>query len=260
MIYRWKFTRFAFLVVAMMGIEPISLSQATHGANTLGAGSVVPFVGCKSDGQLGPRKAPKGVSRILPINKERAQRLAYYQTDDGWGVLAPRGWYCFETYGSNGVFLFVSPEPLDAKTIFATSWEGFTGPVVQMSVEYGGTSGRFSVAQTIARVFPAQRAFVQKVLAEGVESTSDFPFGPYPDDKLTYKNEEMVEYETPAHTDGLGTRSRIQKNSDSIRGVAILAGKDTDLFFLAARLPSEMNDLTSIIVQQVEREAVADTP
>jgi hypothetical protein len=64
----------------------------------------------------------------------------------------------------------------------------------------------------IARVFPAHRAFVRKVIAEGIEPTSDFPFGPYPNDKLTYKNKEMVEYETPAHKDGLGTQSRLQKS------------------------------------------------
>jgi hypothetical protein len=98
------------------------------------------------------------------------------------------------------------------------------------------------------------------VLAEGIESASDFPFGPYPNDKLTYKNKETVEYETPAHRDGLGTQSRLQKNGDPIRGVAILVGPDTDLLSVAMRLPGERNDLTSIIIQQVEREAVTDTP
>jgi hypothetical protein len=139
--------------------------------------------------------------------------------------------------------LYVSPQSIDAAALFSTSWKGLTGPVIQMSVEYGGTSGRFGVAQTIARVFPAHRAFVRKVIAEGKESASDFPLGPYPNDKLTYKNKETVEYETPAHRDGLGTQSRLQKNGDPIRGVAILVGADTNLLFLATRLPSEMNDL-----------------
>jgi hypothetical protein len=260
MIYRWKFTPFALLVLAMTRMQAMSPAQTTHGVNTQEVSSVVLFVGCKSDGQVGPREAPKGESKVLPIAVESAQRLAYYKMEDGPGVLAPRGWYCFGTYGSNGSNLYVSPQPMDAENLFSTSWKGFTGPVIQISVESGDTSGRFSAARMIARVFPAHRAFVRKVIAEGIEPVSDFPFGPYPNDKLIYKNKETVEYETPAHRDGLGTQSRLQKNGDPIRGVAILFGPDTDLLFVAMRLPSEMNDLNSIIVEQVEREAVTSTP
>jgi len=238
MVYRWRFLFFALIVAAVMGMGPMLSSQTTHGVETQKVSSVVPFVGCKSDGQVGPREAPKGASKILPIATERAQRLAYYKVEDGPGVLAPRGWYCFGTYGSNGSNLYVSPQPLDAKTLFSSSWKGFTGPVIQMTVESGGTSGRFSVARTIARVFPAHRAFVRKVIAEEIEPASDFPFGPYTDDKLTYKNRETVEYGTPANKDGLGTQSRLQKNADPIRGIAILVGKDPDLIFLAIRVPS----------------------
>jgi len=69
-----------------------------------------------------------------------------------------------------------------------------------------------------------------------------------------------VEYETPANKDGRGTQLRLQKNADPIRGIAILVGKDPDLIFLAIRVPSEMSGLTPVIVQQVEREAITDTP
>jgi hypothetical protein len=255
MIYHWKFTPFAFLVVAMIGMQPMLPAQTTLELNKTELSSFVPFVGCKSDGQGGPLEAPKGKSKILPIAKEKAQRLAYYKAEQGVGVLAPRGWYCFETYGSNGGSLFVSSQPIDADTLFSTSWKGFTGPVIQMSAELGGTSGRFGVARIIARVFPAHRAFVRKVIAEGIERAGDFPSGPYPNDKLIYRSKETVEYETPAHTDGMGTQSRLQKNGDPIRGVAILVGPDTDLFSLAMRLPYETNDLAPIIIQQVERDA-----
>jgi hypothetical protein len=235
-------------------------AQTTRELNTQELSSVVPFVGCKSDGQVGPEREPKGESKILPIATEKAQQLAYYQAKQGVGVLAPRGWFCFGTYGSNGTNLFVSPQPMDAKTLFSTSWKGFSGTVIQVSVEYGGTSGRFGVAQAIARVFPDHRAFVQKIIAEGSEPASAFPFGPYPNDKLTYKNKETVEYETPAQADGLGTQSRLQKNGHAIRGVAILVGEDPDLLSLAIRLPSEKNDVTPIIIQEMEREAAAVPP
>ncbi len=58
----------------------------------------------------------------------------------------------------------------------------------------------------------------------------------------------------------LGTQSRLQKNADPIRGVAFIVGPDTDLISLSVRLPREIDDLTSIIIQQVEREAAAETP
>jgi len=52
----------------------------------------------------------------------------------------------------------------------------------------------------------------------------------------------------------------LQKNADPIRGVAFIVGPDTDLISLSVRLPREIDDLTSIIIQQVEREAAAETP
>ena len=260
MTYRREVASFALVVVAMTSMQAMLPAQTTHGANTQKVSSVVPFVGCKSDGQVGPIEAPKGKSKVLPIAAGSAQRLAYYKAEDGPGVLAPRGWHCFGTYGSSGSNLYVSLQPMDAESLFSTSWKGFTGSVIQISVESGGTSGRFGVARTIARVFPAHRDFVRNVIAEGIEPASDFPFGPYPNDKLNYKNKETVEYETPANKDGLGTDSRLRKNADPIRGVAILVGQEPSLHFLAMRLPNEMNGLTSAIVEQVEREAVTHTP
>jgi hypothetical protein len=214
----------------------------------------VPFVGCKSDGQVGPLKAPKGHSRTVSIPAEAAQRLAYYKGEDGPGVLAPRGWYCFETYGSSGSSLYVSPTPLNSAIVFADKWKGLSGAAIQLSVSIGDTSGRFEVASIIARVFPQHKAFVRKVIAEGIEPASDFHFGPYPNDKLTYKNKTLVEYQTPPQTEGLGTDSRLQKNLDSISGVEILTGEELSLISLAVRVPSNMGDLTTTIIQQVERE------
>jgi hypothetical protein len=96
--------------------------------------------------------------------------------------------------------------------------------------------------------------FVRKVIAEGIEPAASYTLGPYPKDKLAYKSQEIVEYETPAQTDGLGTNSRLRKNNSSIYGVAILAGQTPDLLRLAVRLPPDLDELTSAIIQQVERD------
>ena len=84
-------------------------------------------------------------------------------------------------------------------------WKGFTGSAIEIAVSSGGTSGRFEVAKVIARVFPAYKQFAQNVIAEGIEPASDFPSGPYSNDKLTYRAKNIVEFETPANTAGLGT-------------------------------------------------------
>ena len=70
----------------------------------------VPFKGCASDGQMGPEEAPKGKSVSRPITAKAASQLAYYKSENGdAGVLGPRGWYCFGTYGSGGDALYISP-------------------------------------------------------------------------------------------------------------------------------------------------------
>ena len=65
----------------------------------------------------------------------------------------------------------------------------------------------------------------------------------------------MVEYRTPANTEGLGTRSRLRKNSDPIRGVMILIGDVPDLLHLSMRLPADYAQFASTIVRQTEHEA-----
>jgi hypothetical protein len=127
--------------------------------------------------------------------------------------------------------------------------------VIQLSLEIGHTSGRFGVARTIARVFPAYSDFVQRVIAEGIEPASSFPSGPYPNDHQTYKSKRIVEFQTPANTEGLGTSSRLQKTGSPIYGVAILFGQEPNLLQLSLRLTPETIDLVQTIIRENERQA-----
>ena len=223
------------------------------------AGVTVPFVGCASDGQAGPQPVPSGKSLAVAIPAAMAQRLAYYKSGYGPGVLAPHGWNCFSNYGSDGSNLFVSPDPINTSDLSSMDWKGFTGQVIEVSEMDGGTSGRFEVAKIIARVFPAYKTFAQNVIAEGIEPANDFPFGPFSSDKLTYRGKNIVEFETPANQQGLGTDSRLQANASPIDGVAIIAGADSDLVQLSARIPASDSDLIPALVGQAEKEAAADT-
>ncbi len=209
----------------------------------------VPFVGCPADGQTGPRPAPIGGLKQINIDPAIAPRLAWYASPDV-AVLAPRGWYCFEAYGSSGNFLVIAPTPLR----FDTANPSKLALAVVVGVDSGGTSGRFAVAQVIARVFPDRAAFVRSVIAEGIEPPSDFPSGPYPSDQMTTLGADALAYHTPAETGGLGTLAGGFNPSDQvIDGVVFLSGADTDLAFLAVRLPADLQELGPAIIQAYEQ-------
>jgi len=217
-------------------------------------GARIPFVGCSADGQTGPVNAPRGTTVVLPVAAELARRLSYYKPEGGFGVLAPRGWHCFQIYGSNGSALYVGPQPMVASDLSTGTWSGFAGPIIELLYEYGGTSGRFTVAEIIARVFPTHREFVDKVIEEGFASADSFQFGPFPNDSLAYRTRDVVEFQTPSDADGLGTYSRLRKNAEPINGVAILVGETPDLALLSVRLPQSQPDLKSAIIHQLVRE------
>jgi hypothetical protein len=213
----------------------------------------VPFVGCPSDGQTGPLEAPKGTDQLAQIKASVANKLAYYKAAVGPGALAPRGWYCFGTYGSGGSSLFVSPSPIKRADLFSPNWVGIKGPAVRVDHVDGGTSGRFEVAQVIARVFPVRSAYVKGVSSE-VEPAIHFTFGPYAGDKLIVQTDRLVQFQTAPHSEGLGTMSQLKANEDPIDGVAILEGQTPNLLMLRVRLPRERRDLAPIIIHQIERE------
>jgi len=267
------FSRKSFLIVsALVLIVPFSSctkqpatpsSKTTSRAQTatkpqpaVPALATVPFISCPSDGQQGPQPAPVLKSRPLLLNSNEASQLAYFEGQDDQGVLAPKGRHCLQLIGSSGEFLYVSPTPITADQMFSSTWKGFTGPAIQLSVFIGDTSGRFEVAKIVARVFPKYKTFVTGVIKEQIESASDFPFGPWPHDQLHYLNDHAVEFTTPANTTGLGTSSRLLRNAEPISGVAIFfPGSDNDLTQLSVRLPPELAPLSHAITHQVELES-----
>jgi hypothetical protein len=228
----------------------IGIAAVVAGLSTgVQAQTAVPYVGCNSDGQMGPLPAPSAPNESIEVDAAAARQLAYYKAENGPGVLGPRGWNCVGFYGSSGTTLVVAPgPPVNITTI------RIPGAAIQLSLSLGGTSGRFTVAQVAARVFPAERNFVQRVIAEGFPPASDFPFGAYAGDRLVYVNDRAVEFQTPPDSEGLGTMSRLQQSGDAIRGVAILQNSEPDLLLLAVRLPSAMSALATSIIQQVEQQ------
>ena len=249
--------QFALIGLAVLAGCGKSASAPAAGAAPATTSVSVPFVGCAQDGQMGPLAAPTGAAKTVKLAAANAGQLAYYSDGNTGGVLGPRGWHCFGTYGSSGATLYVAPQPIGSSDVLATRWTGAGGPAIIVALSSGDTSGRFTVAQAIARVFPAHAAFAQSVIAEGVEPAGDFPSGPFANDRLTYRGDAVVEYVTQAGSAGLGTwASGLTPDSDPIYGVAILTGQTPDLATLAVRLTPALRALAPAVVSQFE----ADNP
>ena len=190
----------------------------------------------------------------MRISYADAQVLAYYESADGIGILAPRGWYCEGASGSGGYALFLAPRPIKNG---GSGWEGLDGAAIEVYRMTSGASGRYDIAEVMARVFPAYRAFARKVL-EGMEL--QIPAGPYPKDTLIRRGQRIVEYNTPAQTKGLGNfKSWLGKCDLPIEGAAIIVGDSAsgdgpDLVLLSVRLPLSSTGVVSVIVSQFERD------
>lgn len=215
----------------------------------------VPMIGCPSDGQMGPQPAPpsNGILQLSVPENSGTHQLAYFYHDanrTSSGVLAPRDWHCLVLYGSNGEFLLIAPQPL------SISQMTIEGPAIELAVSLAGTSGRLEVAPIAARLFPQAKKYVANVsdFLKEMGMPFRFPNRPWPNDRIKRIRQDIVEYVTPAGSEGLGTQSRLKKGG-AIQGVAILAaGDEPDLTLLSARLPPEMASLAPIIVRQAERD------
>jgi hypothetical protein len=209
----------------------------------------VPFVGCRSDGQQGPQGAPK--HRSTPkVSASAAGSLAYYAAVGGPGVLAPRGWHCFGLYGSNGDSIVVTPEQHRSSDFFGKEWFATTGPAVELRYSFGGTSGRWAVAQGIARYFPQGRTFLRENF-KGLD-VGPLPSGPYPGDALLRRTGSLVRLRTPSRQAGEGTTGHLAPASEPIDGIVMLVANPDgpDLLKVNVRLPRRAPALASIILQQ----------
>lgn len=228
-----------------VGLALVALGAAGSASTTSATRLVqVPFVGCPSDGQQGPQPVP-GSGAVPRVPAAAAAQVAYYAISE-LGVLAPRGWHCVGLQGSNGSTLIVTPEAYSVRDLLEQA-SPLRGPAVQISLSFGGTSGRFEVAKVIARAFPASMAFARRVAAEGIDYP--LPHGPYPTDHMVRLRRTAVAYTTPAGRGGLGTESRLAPGDRPIEGLAILwTGYDVDLLKLDVRLSAAQAGLARPIL------------
>jgi hypothetical protein len=249
-------------IILALSAPPPLFAQATGvAANPQRTAVSVPFVGCASSGQIETLEAPKGTSKSVPISPADADALAYYESADGIGLLAPRNWFCEGASGSGGSALFLSPKPIHHSQ---SGWEGLEGTAIEINHISGENSGRYEIAEVMSRVFPEYRAIARRVW-EDIDLP--LPSGPYPKDALTYISKTVVEFNTPAQTEGLGNfHSWLKKSGSPIQGAAILIADPQNpilssarLVLLSVRFPPDLARLTPTIIRYVERDVLGGT-
>lgn len=233
--------------------------MSLFGALLLGgaASAHVPFVSCPADGQAGPLAAPR-VRQTPAVPATAAHSLAWYVSEHE-AVLAPRGWRCFETYGSNGGTLFVAPQALSFNILLRRG-ASFRGPMVISGYSFGGTSGRWSVISFIGRYFPRYRSFIREVRNMDPEITaleSPTPSGPYRYDRIVSRTSSEIRLTTPAWRSGEGTNFLLAPNRDPVESLIILhPDSDMDVSSFTVRLPRRQAGLSTVILAAARRTAL----
>jgi hypothetical protein len=216
----------------------------------------VPFVGCPADGQVGPIDAPR--PQPMPaVPRAAAAALAWYVSREA-AVLAPRGWHCFEVYGSDGYWLFVAPEALRYDRLRADG-PGLRGPVVVLSYAYGGTSGRWMVADHIARYFPRYRGFIRQIREMGLQFDA-VPTGPYPGDRILSRTATRIRLVTPAGARGEGSTAFLAPSPLPTESLIMLdPASEMDATTVRVRLPRSQAGLGAAILAGARRGFPAPT-
>jgi len=233
----------------------LSLASVVSWAACHAQQATVPFVGCPSDGQAGFIAPPTGQPKAAALDQLPAGAIAYYKGDQAPGVFAPAGWHCRVWYGSSGSTLIVTPTPLDT-----THFPKLVGPAVEMSVSYGGTSGRFSVAHYASRLFPRLLArFIQRVKHEHLEPDSEFSAARYRRDSVASMGRLMAAFTTPPGIGGLGTAGALRPSEDPIRGVAAITPDSTepDMSIVRVRLGANMRQAEAAVLR-LNRQCMQD--
>ena len=99
----------------------------------------------------------------MQLKASAAQKLAYYQASSAPGVLAPQGWHCIGIYGSSGADLLCYASALRRRSDMFAKMAGLPDQRYKSDDITGENgSGRFDVAQVLARVFPRTEGFCAK--------------------------------------------------------------------------------------------------
>lgn len=168
--------------------------------------SSVQVVGCTEENITGGAPTPSKIGTVrLDIPSTIAKRLSLY-SGERESVLAPRGWSCIERIGGDSAILQVYPEG-------SKSNGGQTVEKITMGAD--NNEGAWLTMAYICKYFSKTTYANQKLCVsgswalseglQGVPRTSPFVLPNYADDRISYINNFMLHYITPADRLGLGT-------------------------------------------------------
>jgi len=203
----------------------------------------IPFVGCPMDTRENSLPAPAQAQDDPTLPDSVAKNLAYYRAVYGWGMVAPSGWYCYGYAGDLTFTFLLSPYPITGK-----DREGdikLHGPGIELEY-YNNDNMKIAVAIVAARLFPAHRAFVERVIKENALPARDYTFGPYPADHLIRRSADDVIYITPPGKQGMGTQGNMAPSNAAITGEAVIG--DGGVMLINIRLPARQKFLTTTIL------------
>jgi hypothetical protein len=209
----------------------------------------VATVECPANDQTGPARLQAAETMSAPVALPLAGQLAYYRAEHNPGVYAPKGWSCRAWDGSNGSILVVTPKRIEPPYFPLPQ---VTGPGVMIETADAASSGRFHVAIVAAQLFPLiGNEFITRVRQEHLISDASFDAESYPDDRLTYLSDRLVQYTTPPNRAGLGTAGMFQVSDLPVRGLSILnlESETNSSIEVRVRLPAGLNGVAEAIVQ-----------
>jgi hypothetical protein len=184
------------------------------------------------------------------VLRAAAESLAWYVSAHA-AVLAPRGWHCFDVYGSDGHWLFVAPQRLTADQLDVDR-RGFRGAVVMFGYSYGGTSGRWTVAERIGRYFPRHRGFIRD-LRERDPVPHDYPTAPYSGDRILSRTATRIRILTPAGVRGQGSDFLARSTLPTESLIMLDPDNEMSAATISVRLPRAQVGLSPAIFAGVRR-------
>lgn len=206
-------------------------------------------VDCPANDQSGSAKLQAGETVSAPVAPPVAGQIAYYRAEHSPGVYAPKGWSCRAWDGSNGSTLVVTPKRI-GPPYFPLPM--ITGPAVVIESSDAASSGRFHVAIVAAQLFPlVGDAFITRVRQEHLISDASFDAEVYPDDRVIYLSDRLVQYTTAPNHAGLGTAAMLEPSDLPVRGLTILnlESEANALTEVRVRLPANLNAVAEAVVQ-----------
>lgn len=228
------------LALLLLGCLPLAAAAAGNPR--------VPEILCPTTADAESAQVRLPESMAAPGQVALAGELVYYRTVHGTGVFGPKGWFCRAWIGSSGDLLLVTPRPQPPPFFPLPE---VNGPAVLLQTTDGTDVGRFHLALVADRLFPLLgQELIERVREEHLVPESSFHAEPYPDDRVQYLSDRLVEYTTAAHRSGLGTDSLLEPSELPIRGVTVLKPETLSnaLTELRLRLPPTLQVVEEAIV------------